>query len=277
MDIFHGQTLAVIGAGNMGGALINGWLKAGLLAPAQLIAADPDPAKREALVGLGLRVTAENAEAARAATLLILSVKPHLVAEALSPEHCRHLSLVLSVAAGVTLASLGTATGNPRLVRAMPNTPAMVGRGMTAWTASPAVDAEGRAQAQALLGAVGAQIYVEREALLDAATALSGSGPAYVYLFLEALVDAGVHLGFSRSVATQLALETLRGAGEYAAQSPLPLAELRAQVTSPGGTTAEALYHMEKNGLRYAVARGVWAAYKRSVQLGGGTPHDPEA
>jgi pyrroline-5-carboxylate reductase len=160
---------------------------------------------------------------------------------------------------------------NARVVRAMPNTPGQIGQGITVWTAAPGVQELQHRQAEALLGALGEQIYVEEERFLDMATALSGTGPAYVFLFMEALVDAGVHMGFSRRDAEKLVLQTLRGSVEYALESKLHPAELRNQVTSPGGTTASALYQLEKGGLRTVIARAIWAAYQRSAELGSGT------
>jgi pyrroline-5-carboxylate reductase len=141
---------------------------------------------------------------------------------------------------------------------------------MTVWTASPAVSMAQRAQAQQILSALGQEIFVEDEDYLDMATALSGTGPAYVFLFMEAMVDAGVHLGFPRYIAEKLVLQTVRGSVEYAQQTPQHLARLRNQVTSPGGTSAEALYYLDKAGFRTAISRAVWAAYQRSSQLGRG-------
>jgi pyrroline-5-carboxylate reductase len=125
-------------------------------------------------------------------------------------------------------------------------------------------------QAKKILSSLGDEIYVDDEDYLDMATALSGSGPGYVFLLMEALIDAGVHMGFSRRVASQLVFQTMRGSVEFAEQSGKHVAELRNQVTSPGGTTAEALYHMEKGGLRTVISRGIWAAYQRSIALGKG-------
>lgn len=158
----------------------------------------------------------------------------------------------------------------------MPNTPAMVGQGMSVWTATPEVDELLRTQAGAILNSLGQQVFVEEEGLLDAATAISGTGPAYVLLLMEVMIDVGVHLGFSRRIAEQLVLQTVKGTAEYAALSEQHVAILRNQVTSPSGTTAEALYHMEKEGLRHALARGIWAAYERSVKLGGGQGRNPD-
>jgi pyrroline-5-carboxylate reductase len=182
------------------------------------------------------------------------------------------VKLILSIIAGQTIRTIVEGFANPSVVRSMPNTPAQIGQGITVWTATPEVPAEQRDQAEALLGALGEQLYVDDERYLDMATALSGTGPAYIFMFMEALIDAGVHMGFSRRDAERLVLQTIRGSVEYAAASGLHPAQLRNQVTSPGGTSAEAIYYMEKGGLRTIVSRAVWAAYQRSVSLGGGAP-----
>ncbi len=158
--------------------------------------------------------------------------------------------------------------GIAKIVRAMPNTPGQVGKGMTVWTATREVDELGRRQAQAVLSALGKEIYVADEGDLDRATALSGTGPAYIFLFMEALIDAGVHLGFSRRIAQELVYQTMEGAVAIARETGVHPVELRNRVTSPGGTSAEALYQFEKGGLRTVVSKGVWAAYQRSVALG---------
>ena len=152
----------------------------------------------------------------------------------------------------------------------MPNTPAQIGKGITVWTAAPAVSPEQIDIAQQILAALGEEIFLEEEYYLDMATALSGTGPAYVFLFMEAMVDAGVHLGFPRRVAEQLVAETVRGSVDYYARTtdPVHLARLRNQVTSPGGTSAAALYYLEKAGFRTAISRAIWAAYERSRELG---------
>jgi pyrroline-5-carboxylate reductase len=152
----------------------------------------------------------------------------------------------------------------------MPNTPAQIGQGITVWTAAPEVSAEQREMARQILTALGEEVFVEEESYLDMATALSGTGPAYVFLFMEAMVDAGVHLGFPRRLAEQLVAQTLRGSVEFytTRTDPLHLAYLRNQVTSPGGTSAAALYYLEKAGFRTAISRAIWAAYERSQELG---------
>ena len=268
---FNGETTAFIGAGVMGEAMIKGVLSQRLLAPENIVAADP---RRERLDMLreryGIQVTTDNAAAASAADILVLSVKPQVM-EAVLLElrgQVDSLRLILSIVAGVTLKTISENLLNARVVRSMPNTPGQIGSGITVWTASPDVGAEERAQAEALLGAMGERIYAADERYLDMATALSGSGPAYVFMFMEALVDAGVHMGFARRDAEKLVTQTLLGSVRYAQQSGLHPAQLRNQVTSPGGTTAAALHEMEKGGLRTVLSEGVWAAYRRSQALG---------
>jgi len=180
--------------------------------------------------------------------------------------------LIISIIAGAPIHRLAHGLANPHVVRTMPNTPARIGMGMTVWTAAASVTEAERTRAGLILRSFGEEVYVDNEDYLDMATAISGTGPAYVFLFMEALVDAAVHIGFSRKVAEQLVYQTVRGSAEYAAASGEHLAALRNQVTSPGGTTAEALHQLESGGMRTIVARGAWAAYQRSVALGAGKP-----
>jgi pyrroline-5-carboxylate reductase len=272
---FENKTVAFIGAGNMGEAMIKGLLDQRLLQPEQLIAADPRKDHgRELAAKYGLKYTSDNVEAAEKANLLVLSIKPQALKTVL-PEARRgahNCELVLSIMAGVQIETIANGLANASVVRAMPNTPAQIGQGITVWTATKEVGQPQLAQAKALLGAFGEEIFMEGEQYLDMATALSGTGPAYIFMFMEALIDAGVHMGFSRRDAEKLVLQTIRGSVAYAEASGLHPAELRNQVTSPGGTTAEALYHLEKGGLRTVISRAVWSAYQRSVELGGGTP-----
>ncbi len=267
------EQITFIGGGVMGEAIIRGVLAKKLIAPAQIIAAEPRAVRCEELQkAYGIRVTTDNEVAVRGAGVVVLSVKPQAMSQV---YHCLKgqippSALVLSIVAGARLADLEHGLMHPLIVRSMPNTPAQIGEGMTVWIASPRVSAEQREHARAILGALGEEVYVDEEDYLDMATALSGTGPAYVFLFMEALIDAGVHLGFPRYLAEQLVLQTLKGSVLYAAQTPQHVARLRNQVTSPGGTSAEALYYLEKAGFRTALSRAVWAAYQRSTQLGRG-------
>jgi len=176
-------------------------------------------------------------------------------------------ALVLSIVAGARIDSMTQGLRHAAVVRSMPNTPAQVGEGMTVWTASPGVHGAQREQAQTILRAFGKELYVADEVFLDMATAISGSGPSYVFLFMEALIDAAVHLGFSRNDARMLVTQTVRGSAIYAEQSTSHPAEMRNLVTSPGGTSAHALYQLEKGGFRTLLSKAVWAAFQRSVSL----------
>lgn len=271
--VFTNKTISFIGSGVMGEAMIKGLLSKQLLQPDQIIASDPHQERGKELVSrYGLRYTVDNEEAAKAADILVISVKPQVVDQVFPGIRrvAHSADLVVSIVAGVRIQTIANGLANASVVRSMPNTPAQIGQGITVWTATPEVQPAQREQARLLLGALGEEIYVEDESYLDMATALSGTGPAYIFLFMEALIDAGVHMGFSRRDAERLVLQTMRGSVEYAATSGLHPAQLRNQVTSPGGTSAEAIYHLEKGGLRTVIARAVWAAFQRSVVLGGG-------
>jgi pyrroline-5-carboxylate reductase len=176
--------------------------------------------------------------------------------------------VVLSIVAGATLRTLSVGLAHAAVVRAMPNTPAQIRKGMAVWAAAPACTAAQRDLARAVLRALGDERQVEDEHFVAMATALSGTGPTYLFAVMEALVDAGVHLGFPRDLAHDLVAETLVGSSEYAAASNLHPAQLRNAVTSPGGTSAAAIYELEKGRLRTVLSDAVWAAYRRTVELG---------
>lgn len=268
---FTDKTIGFIGSGVMAEAMIKGLLNRELIAADQLIAADPhEEHGRELVARYHLHFTTDNAEAAEAADILVLSTKPQVIGQVMASLRGQGAtpSLVLSILAGVRISTLIDGTGNRSIVRAMPNTPAQIGEGITVWTATADVPDDERQQAKLLLGALGEDLYMDDEKFLDMATALSGTGPAYVFLFMEALIDAGVHMGFSRRDAERLVLQTVRGSVDFARQSGMHQAELRNQVTSPGGTTAEALYQLEKGGLRTVLSQAVYAAYRRSTELG---------
>jgi pyrroline-5-carboxylate reductase len=272
-NMFTDKKIAFIGSGTMAEAMIRGLLTQKIVTADQIIAAGPRADRGERLRKQhDIQVTVDNAKAAEEGQIVVLSVKPQLLKVVL-PEirgHLRRQDLVLSIIAGTPIARIANGLAHAAVVRAMPNTPAQIGQGITVWTDTPEVDENQQQQAKTILNSLGEEIYVDDEDYLDMATALSGSGPGYVFLLMEALIDAGVHMGFSRRVASQLVFQTMRGSVEFAAQSGKHAAELRNQVTSPGGTTAEALYHMEKGGLRTVISRGVWAAYQRSIALGKG-------
>jgi pyrroline-5-carboxylate reductase len=269
-------TISFVGSGVMAEAMIKGLLRQQLIVPEQIVASGPRPERGQELYDrYSVRTTTDNVVAANAADLLVLSVKPQVLCDVLAEldGHAAPDALVLSIVAGASLDTIARGLGVPAVVRVMPNTPAQIGLGISVWTASAAASDEQRQQALAILRALGEEVYVDDERYLDMATAVSGTGPAYVFLLMEAMVDAAVHLGFSRHVSERLVIETLRGSVEYARQSPRHLAALRNQVTSPGGTSAEALYHLEKGGLRTVLSRAIWAAYQRSRVLGSQAGH----
>jgi pyrroline-5-carboxylate reductase len=271
--MFTDKKIAFIGSGTMADAMIRGLLAQKSVAPEQIVAAGPRPERGQRLQAQhGIQVTVDNTAAAEAGDIVVLSFKPQVLRFVL-PQirgHLRRQDLVLSILAGVPIEKLANGLAHAAMVRAMPNTPAQIGQGISVWTATSEVTETQKVQAQAILVSLGEEIYVDDEDYLDMATALSGSGPGYVFLMMEALIDAGVHMGFSRRVATQLVTQTIRGSVAYAEHSGKHVAELRNQVTSPGGTTAEALYHMDKGGIRTVISRGIWAAYQRSISLGQG-------
>lgn len=269
--MLRNTTLAFIGSGVMGEAMIRGILAQHLIEPEAITASDPLPDRLQVLHGrYGIRTTTDNRMAVQIGKIVILSVKPQTLPKIL-PDIQTALAadnLIISIVAGAPIKIIRRGLGIEKIIRAMPNTPGQVGHGMTVWTATEAVDDIGRQQAQAILGALGKELFVSDESYLDMATALSGTGPAYIFLFMEALIDAGVHMGFSRRIAQELVYQTMEGSVAMARASGAHPTELRNQVTSPGGTTAEALYQLEKGGLRTVISKGVWAAYQRSKSLG---------
>jgi pyrroline-5-carboxylate reductase len=271
MGPLDGTTIATVGSGVMAEAMIAGLLRGELVAPEQIVASHPRPERRDHLrTQYGVRVVAGNVEAVEGADVVLLGIKPQMLAKVgrdIGP-HLRRGQVVLSVLAGATTAALTGTLGHDQVIRAMPNTPARLGKGVTVWYATPATTEDQRAQAAALLGALGTQIEVDDEKMVAMATAVSGTGPTYVFLVMEALIDAAVHLGFPRHVAHDLVVETLEGSTLFAKQSAMHPAELRNMVTSPGGTSAAALHELESGRLRTVLSEAVWAAFRRTVELG---------
>jgi pyrroline-5-carboxylate reductase len=267
----QGKRLAFIGGGTMAEAMMRGLFDKHLVPPSHVLVTGPRRERRADLTKrFGVKALASNAEAAGDAHVVVLSVKPQVLPTVLGELRGRLRSdqLVISIIAGAPLAALRDGLDHAAIVRAMPNTPAQIGMGITAWTATEATDREQRDRAKAILGALGVELEVDEESLVDMATALSGTGPTYVFLLMEALVDAGVHLGFSRRVAEELVLRTVEGSAAFARQSGRHLAELRNMVTSPGGTSAAAIYELEKGTMRTVLSRAVYAAYRRTIELG---------
>jgi pyrroline-5-carboxylate reductase len=271
MSPLANRTIATVGSGVMAEAMIVGLLRGNLVEPAQIVASHPRAERRDALASThGIRTVASNIEAAEGADVIILAVKPQMLAKVgreIGP-HLRAGQLVLSILAGPTSAALVSALGHDQVVRSMPNTPARIGAGMTVWYATPATTPDQRGQAKALLSALGAELEVEDEKWVAMATAVSGTGPAYVFLVMEALIDAAVHLGFPRHIAHDLVIETLEGSTRFAKQSGDHPAVLRNMVTSPGGTSAAAIHELESGRLRTVLSEAVWAAFRRTVELG---------
>jgi pyrroline-5-carboxylate reductase len=273
------KKIAFIGPGVMAEAMITGLLGKNLAKPENLTASGPRVERGEELHRkYKIQVTADNASAASGADIVVLSVKPQRLSEVMEGfKGVRADALVLSIVAGASMKKIGAGLKHKAIVRSMPNTPGQIGEGITVWTASKEATEEHRKMARAVLGALGDEVLVEDESYLDMATALSGTGPTYVFLFTEALIDAGVHMGFPHRIAEQLVLKTIKGSAAFYEQANRHPATLRNQVTSPGGTSAEALYYLEKAGFRTAISRAVWAAYQRSLELGKEKPgHIPD-
>ena len=268
--------LSFIGCGVMGESIIAGLLRKDLVDPGKIAASHPRASRREELAAkYGINVFDSNAAAAQAATdagnsATILCVKPQRLSHVLNdlagvlhPDQ-----LVISIVAGARIEYLAEELGTAKIVRAMPNTPSQIGAGITAWTCTVAVGDQERTNICSLLSALGSELFVETENMVDMATSLSATGPTYIFMVMEALTDAGVHLGFSRDMAKELVQETMLGSVKFAIESGKHPAELRNMVTSPGGTSAEAIYQMEKGTLRTVLSKAVYAAYKRAVDLG---------
>jgi len=268
---------AFIGSGAMAEAMLKGLIQRAHVSPEHIIGAEPRQERGQELEAkYGIRVTPDNHTAIADAHIVVLSVKPQILPAVLEQLTGRIPpdALVLSIVAGARLEGITSKLQHTAVARSMPNTPAQIGLGMTVWTCSPELSESQRQQAHVVFGSFGEEVYVDDERYLDMATALSGTGPAYVFIFMEAMVDAGVHMGFSRWLAEKLVYQTVLGSVEYAKQAGRHLATLRNQVTSPGGTSAEALYQIEKGGLRTVMSRAIWAAYQKSRKLGKGVEEE---
>jgi pyrroline-5-carboxylate reductase len=264
------KKIAFIGPGVMAEAMIAGLLHKKLAKPENIVAAGPRGERGAELEKkYGVKSTTDNTSAVSHADVVVLSIKPQRLSEVMKGlKGIRSDALVLSIIAGANIKKISAGLKHKSVVRSMPNTPGQIGEGITVWASSKEVTDEQQEMARAILGALGDEVFVEDESYLDMATALSGSGPAYVFLFTEALIDAGVHMGFPRRIAEQLVFQTIKGSASFYHQAGRHPATLRNQVTSPGGTSAEALYYLEKAGFRTAISRAVWAAYQRSLELG---------
>ncbi|NTV61940.1 MAG: pyrroline-5-carboxylate reductase [Oscillochloris sp.] len=263
--------ISVIGPGAMGESIIGGLLRQELVAPEQIWTSDPNESRlRDVQAHHGVHTSQDNLATAQWGQIVIFAVKPQQLQRVLQPLRgkLRVDALVISIVAGATISTFAAALEHSAVVRSMPNTPAMIGEGMTVWTAAPEVSESQRGWARTVLSALGRELFVDNEQYLDMSTALNGTGPAYFFLMMEAMIDAGVHMGLARRVAEDLVLQTMLGSVRYALQSGLHPAQLRNAVTSPGGTTSAALSELERGGMRTVLADAIWAAYRRSVELG---------
>jgi len=266
----RGKRLGVVGAGTMAEAIVVGLLDRGLVAAGNVVCSHPRAARREVLESaLQVSTTADNAAAVSGSNVVLIAVKPQVLPAvmlqlggALPAE-----ALVISIVAGASSSVLSKGMRHEAVVRAMPNTPAQIGSGITVWYGSPTLNPKAIATTRILLSALGDELQVQDEALVTMATAVSGTGPTYTFMFLEALIDAAVHLGFPRHLARRLVLATVAGSAEFAARSERHVAELRDMVTSPGGTSAAALSELERGGFRSVISDAVWASYRRTLEL----------
>jgi len=261
--------IAFIGGGAMGEAMVRCLLTKKVAAPQDIVVSDISPVRRELLSReYGVSTSADNRKAVVNASLIILAVKPQNLSQVM--EEIRGLApqqLVLSIVAGATLSTLCQGLNHSSVIRTMPNMPAQIGEGMTIWAATTEVDRRQKKLAQTVLGVLGKEIHVTDEKYLNMTTALSGSGPGYVFLFIEALIDAGVHIGLSRDISQELVIQTILGSTRIVEKTGKHPADLRNMVTSPGGTTTEALLQLEKGRFRSLILKAVAAAYKKAERL----------
>ena len=271
--------LAFIGCGVMAEAIIAGLLRKKLVGPEQIAGSHPRQSRREEMhVKYGIEMFENNRDAVTdvspetpdQSSIIVLAVKPQRLLGVLQQLKGSLVKeqLVVSVVAGAKIETIAEELVHVSIVRTMPNTPAQIGEGVTAWTASAGVSEEQERQVCAMLEALGKTVRVENERQIDMATALSATGPTYIFLVMEALIDAGVHMGFSRHVAQELVHQTMLGSVLFARESHKHPAELRNMVTSPGGTSAEAIYQMEKGSLRTVLSKAVWSAFQKAESLG---------
>lgn len=266
--------LAFVGCGVMAESMIAGLLRQKIVSAEQVVASHPRAERRDELFAKHrIEVFEHNADAVTALPddgVVLLCVKPQRLNGVFKDLAglVKPTQLVVSIIAGAPIETISEALSNELVVRAMPNTPSQIGAGMTAWTCSQGVDEGHRRQVRTMLSALGKELYVETENMIDMATSLSATGPTYIFMVMEAMTDAGVHLGFSRDISKELVQQTMLGSVLFAIESNKHPAELRNMVTSPGGTSAEAIYQMEKGTLRTVLSKAIHAAYKRAVELG---------
>lgn len=263
--------IGYIGGGVMAEAMIRGLLDKDMIKPKDVVVSDISRERRDILgTSYGISVVADNRSAVQKAEVVVMAVKPNVLVRVMGDLKggLRSEQMVLSIVAGASISTISKGLDHKAVVRAMPNTPAQIGEGISVWTAAGEVDEAKRKQAGSILAALGTEIYMSEEKYVDMATAVSGSGPAYIFLVIESLIDAAVHIGLPRDVATDLVLQTSSGASHLAQKSDKHPAELRNMVTSPGGTTAEGLLRLEEGGLRALFTQAVSASYEKAKALG---------
>jgi pyrroline-5-carboxylate reductase len=263
--------ISFIGGGNMGEAILSTLLTKGLALPEDIQVSDISESRREYLhQKYGINVMSDNRQVASIGDVVVLAIKPQNLAPIMAElkNQLKPGQLALSIIAGVRISTLCHGLNHNQVVRVMPNTPAQIGEGMSVWTATAEVTRQQREWAGSILQAMGKEIYVDDEKYIDMATAISGSGPAYVFLFIESLVAAARQIGLPQNTAQELVLETILGSTHFVQWSDKPPAELRRMVTSPGGTTAEALAQFEKGQFTEMIERAVTAAYNKAKRLG---------
>ena len=263
--------VGIVGAGVMAEAIIAGLVADRAVEAGTLVASHPRRDRRDVLAERhGIRPVAANREALADAEVVVLAVKPQMLGRVMRElrDQVSADQVVVSIVAGATIRTLTNGLRHAAVVRAMPNTPSQIRRGISVWSPSEACTARQRDLARGVLRALGDEREVADETFVAMATALSGTGPTYLFSVMEALIDAGVHLGFPRELAHDLVVETLIGSAEFAQRSELHPAQLRNAVTSPGGTSAAAIYELEKGRIRTVLSDAVWAAYRRTLELG---------
>lgn len=261
--------LGIIGGGNMAEAVLGGMIGGGIVRASDVVVSDPDPARRQAMSRIGVAVASEN-RAAATRICILLAVKPQVMAEVLDEiaQTVASQAVVISIAAGITTSFIDERLGGAgRIVRVMPNTPMLVGAGMSAITAGPRATDDDVQLAQRIF-ACGGKVVVVPERMMDAVTAVSGSGPAYLFYLIEAMIDAGVAEGLEAETAVTLAVQTCAGAVELLKKTDQSPQQLRARVTSPGGTTQRAIESLDSSGVKESLITAIHAAAARSRELG---------
>ncbi|MDY6834010.1 MAG: pyrroline-5-carboxylate reductase [Chloroflexota bacterium] len=265
--------VAFIGGGMMAEAILKGLRAGDKVKPKNIVVSDVCSERRQLVCdNYGISVTSDNCQALKNADIVIIAVKPNVLRDVLEELSGRIQvsQLVLSIVAGATLASIRDGLGHQSIVRAMPNTPAQIGEGITVWTSTDEVSEAQKQKACSILKSLGHEYYVPEEKYVDMATAVSGSGPAYVFLVIESLIDAAVHIGLPRSMAEELVLHTMSGSTHLVQQTQKHPAELRNMVTSPGGTTAEGIQELEQGSIRALFTQAIMASYEKAKDLGRG-------